>query len=112
MSRPQGVLQPARASTEQAHSNTNRARRRRDAVSLDDIPGDVLTQGDLAAVLGYSTRTIQALTAAGSFPIQSLPGLGHGRNKHRRWSRAAVRDYLEMRSPSLRVLRHVGSVRR
>lgn len=108
----QAPLEATSSRPQQPKGDPDRLHGRRETVALDDIPGEVLTINDLAAVLGIGRRTITRKLAAGAFPIPSLAGLTHGTKQHRRWSKHVVRAYLRMELPGLRTVsrRHGRSV--
>ncbi len=53
---------------------------------------DVLTEGEVAKLLGVSRRTIQRWRLDGTGPVKPIPGLG---KKTIRYSRAAVVEYID-----------------
>ncbi len=56
-----------------------------------EVYGEVLTLEELATVLFTSPTTIKRRLRTGTFPIRPLLGI----DKRKRWSRTAVREYLD-----------------
>ena len=67
---------------------------------LDEC-GDVLTEADLVAVLKISRRTLARRLRSRTFPIPELLSL----DKKHRWSKTAVRRYLETTGPAVALRR-------
>ena len=87
-------LQMSTGSTQPTPSATNSTHR------LDEC-GDVLTEADLVAVLKISRRTLARRLRSRTFPIPELLSL----DKKHRWSKTAVRRYLETTGPTMALRR-------